>query len=104
MRFSLSTTGLQDWNGDVLVVGLLHNQPATDLEARFPGLGAALTQQQFKGKPSEQLLINRLGNDGPQRLVVLGLGPANAFNLDGVKNDMYILRLFLYMWEDYFLS
>ena len=33
MRFSLSTTGLQDWNGDVLVVGLLQDQPATDLEA-----------------------------------------------------------------------
>ena len=49
MRFSLSTTGLQDWNGDVLVVGLLQDQPATDLEARFPGLGAALAQQQFKG-------------------------------------------------------
>ena len=58
MRFSLSTAGLQDWNGDVLVVGLLQDQPATDLEARFPGLGAALAQQQFKGKPSEQLLIN----------------------------------------------
>ena len=86
MRFSLSTAGLQDWNGDVLVVGLLQDQPATDLEARFPGLGAALAQQQFKGKPSEQLLINRLGNDGPQRLVVLGLGPANAFNLDGVRS------------------
>ena len=86
MRSSLSSQGVQDWTGDVLVVGLLQDQPATDLEARFPGLGAALEQQQFKGKPAEQLLINRLGSDGPQRLVVLGLGPANGFNLDGVRS------------------
>ena len=65
----------------MLVVGLLQDQPATDLEARFPGLGAALAQQQFKGKPSEQLLINRLGNDAPQRLVVLGLGPVSYTHL-----------------------
>ena len=86
MRCSLSSQAVQDWSGDVLVVGLLQDQPATELEARFPGLGAALEQQQFKGKPAEQLLINRLGSDGPQRLVVLGLGPANGFNLDGVRS------------------
>ena len=86
MRCSLSSQAVQDWSGDVLVVGLLQDQPATELEARFPGLGAALEQQQFKGKPAEQLLINRLGDDGPQRLVVLGLGPANSFNLDGVRS------------------
>ena len=85
MRCSLSSQAVQDWSGDVLVVGLLQDQPATELEARFPGLGAALEQQQFKGKPAEQLLINRLGDDSPQRLVVLGLGPANGFNLDGVR-------------------
>ena len=49
MRSSLSGESVQDWTGDVLVVGLLQDQPATDLEARFPGLGAALEQQQFKG-------------------------------------------------------
>ena len=86
MRCSLSSQAVQDWSGDVLVVGLLQDQPATELEARFPGLGAALEQQQFKGKPAEQLLINRLGDDSPQRLVVLGLGPANGFNLDGVRS------------------
>ena len=86
MRCSLSSKGVQDWTGDVLVVGLLQDQSATALEARFPGLGAALEQQQFKGKPADQLLINRLGGDGPQRLVVLGLGPANGLNLDRVRS------------------
>ena len=83
MRSSLSSAGLQDWSGDVLVVGLLQDQPATDLDSRFAGVSAALERQQFKGKPSEQLLINRLEADGPKRLVVLGLGPASSFNLQG---------------------
>ena len=86
MRSSLSSAGLQDWSGDVLVVGLLQDQPATDLDSRFAGLSAALERQQFKGKPSEQLLINRLEADGPKRLVVLGLGPASSFNLQGVRS------------------
>ena len=86
MRSSLSSDGLQDWSGDVLVVGLLQDQPATDLDSRFAGLSAALERQQFKGKPSEQLLINRLEADGPKRLVVLGLGPASSFNLQGVRS------------------
>ena len=85
MRSSLSSDGLQDWSGDVLVVGLLQDQPATDLDSRFAGLSAALERQQFKG-PSEQLLINRLEADGPKRLVVLGLGPASSFNLQGVRS------------------
>ena len=70
----------------MLVVGLLQDQPATDLDNRFAGLSAALERQQFKGKPSEQLLINRLEADGPKRLVVLGLGPASSFNLQGVRS------------------
>ena len=48
----------------MLVVGLLQDQPATDLENRFAGLSAALERQQFKGKPAEQLLINRLEAEG----------------------------------------
>ena len=86
MRSSLSSAGLQNWSGDVLVVGLLQDQPATDLDSRFAGLSAALERQQFKGKPSEQLLINRLEADGPKRLVVLGLGPASNFNLQRVRS------------------
>ena len=45
MRFSLSSAGLQEWNGDVLVVGLPQGAPdetATALEQRFAGVTDAL--------------------------------------------------------------
>ena len=86
MRFSLATDGLQDWSGEVLAVGLHKDQAIGELEARFPGLGAALSQQQFTGKPAQQFVLNLLGDGGPQRLVVMGLGEAAQFNLDGVRS------------------
>ena len=52
MRFSLSSTGLQEWNGDVLAVGLPQGDvetTATALEQRFAGITEALKQQEFKG-------------------------------------------------------
>ena len=48
MRFSLSSTGLQEWNGNVLAVGLAQGDvdaTATDLERRFAGIIDALKQQ-----------------------------------------------------------
>ena len=41
MRFSLSSTGLQEWTGDVLAVGLPQGDvkaTATALEQRFAGI------------------------------------------------------------------
>ena len=64
MRFSLSSTGLQEWNGNVLAVGLPQgdaNDTATALEQRFAGITETLKQQEFKGKPGDQLVITPLG-------------------------------------------
>ena len=87
MRFSLSSTGLQEWNGDVLAVGLPHGDvdaTATALEQRFAGITDALKQQEFKGKPGDQLVITPLGG-GPHRLVVLGLGEADEIDADRLR-------------------
>ena len=87
MRFSLSSTGLQEWNGDVLAVGLPLGDvdtTATALEQRFGGITDALKQQEFKGKPGDQLVITPLGG-GPQRLVVLGLGEADEIDADRLR-------------------
>ena len=45
MRFSLSSAGVQEWNGDVLAVGLPQGDvdaTATALEKRFAGSTEAL--------------------------------------------------------------
>ena len=87
MRFSLSSTGLQEWNGDVLVVGLPQGAPdetATALEQRFAGVTDALKQQDFKGKRGDQLVITPLAA-GLQRLVVLGLGEADGIDGESLR-------------------
>ncbi|AII48602.1 aminopeptidase A [Synechococcus sp. KORDI-52] len=87
MRFSLSSTGLQEWNGNVLAVGLPKgdvDSTATALERRFAGITEILKQQEFKGKPSDQLVITPL-SEGPQRLVVLGLGDADGIDADSLR-------------------
>ena len=84
MRFSLSSSGLQEWNGDVLAVGLPQGDAeatATALEQRFAGITETLKQQEFKGKPGDQLVITPLGA-GLQRLVVLGLGDADGIDAE----------------------
>lgn len=87
MRFSLSSAGLQEWSGDVLAVGLPQGDvdaTATALEQRFAGITDALKQQEFKGKPGEQLVITPLGGD-PQRLVVLGLGESDGIDAERLR-------------------
>ena len=86
MRFSLANDALPTWSGEVLAVGLFQDQPATELEGRWPGLENALDREQFSGKSGQQLVLNLLDPAGPQRLVVLGLGDAAGFNLDGVRS------------------
>ena len=88
MRLSLSSAGLKDWAGDVLVVGLLNEESDQDravLSERFPGLETALEQQAFKAKPSDQVVLHPLQEGGPSRLIVLGLGDAAGLSLDGVR-------------------
>ena len=87
MRFSLSSTGLQEWTGAVLAVGLPQGDvkaTAPALEQRFAGITEALEQQEFKGKPGDKLVITPLGA-GLQRLVVLGLGDAEEINADSLR-------------------
>ena len=89
MRPSLSSAALQDWSGDVLVVGLLKDDASGsrgNLEQRFSGLGSALEQQEFKAKSGEQVVFNLLADQGPRRLVVLGLGEPESFTLNGLRN------------------
>ena len=54
------------------------------LEQRFAGITDALKQQEFKGKPGDQLVITPLGG-GPQRLVVLGLGESDTIDTERLR-------------------
>ena len=87
MRLSLSSASLQDWNGDVLVAGVLEGDAAGTigrLEQRFPGLNAALEAQEFKAKASEQVALTPLSSS-PSKVVVLGLGKAERLDLDALR-------------------
>ena len=89
MRLSLSSADLKDWSGDALIVGLLKGDQgeATNslLEQRFPGLSSTLEQDNFKAKSGDLVVINPLGGSTPRRLIVIGLGDAEAFNLDSLR-------------------
>ena len=88
MRLSLSSSGLKNWDGDVLVVGLLKEESEphrAELSERFPGLEVVLEQQAFQAKPSDQVVLHPLQEGGPSRLIVLGLGEAAALSLDGLR-------------------
>ena len=83
MRFSLATAALEDWSGEVLVIGLPQGDPsetAKTLEQRFEGIVAKLTQHRFKGSSKDKLVLNLLMESGLQRLVVIGLGPAASID------------------------
>ncbi|WP_413441052.1 leucyl aminopeptidase [Synechococcus sp. MIT S1220] len=88
MRLSLSSAGLQDWNGDVLAVGLLKTEENSSTQAlctQFPGLEAMLELQDFKGKPGESLVLHPMREGAPARLIVLGLGEPESLGLDGLR-------------------
>ncbi|WP_353292716.1 leucyl aminopeptidase [Synechococcus sp. M16CYN] len=88
MQLSISSTQLNDWSGDVLVVGLPKGKPsdtAAQLENRVPGVISALTKQDFQGKVGEQLVLHLLTNVNPQRVILIGLGDADAINLDTLR-------------------
>ena len=88
MRLALSSAGLQDWNGDVLAVGLLKTEEDRSrlaLSKRFPGLEAMLEHQDFKGKPGEHLVLHPMREDAPSRLIVMGLGDPESLGLDGLR-------------------
>ena len=64
MRFSLSSTGLQEWNGDVLAVGLPQGDveaTATDLEQRLQDHGGPEAAG-VQGPAGDQLVITPLAS------------------------------------------
>ena len=60
MLLTLANDGLSTWSGEVLAVGLFKDQPATELDSRWPGLANTLKREQFSGKPGQQLVLNLL--------------------------------------------
>ncbi len=83
---------LQHWTGDGLAIGLF---AAEEDAPRHPWLalleqvfGAGLTerleQRRFRAKAGDSLVIERLG-ETPGTLILVGLGPAGAFNLAALR-------------------
>jgi leucyl aminopeptidase len=79
---------LESWSGDTLAVGLFSDtdHPGRRQLADLFGeaLSELLEQRRFKAKPGELLGIERLGQS-PAHLIVVGLGEAAEFHLNGLR-------------------
>jgi leucyl aminopeptidase len=89
MKFQTSATSLGDWQGDVLVVGLFSQEGDPTREAlrqRFgDGLLERLAARGFKAGPGSSERFDRL-EGSPGRLVILGLGAPEAFDLLALRH------------------
>ncbi|MCT0225868.1 leucyl aminopeptidase [Synechococcus sp. CS-1328] len=85
-----SATPLGDWSGDTLVLGLFageDGQPLLGVLEALLGAGVRkrLEQRAFKAKPAEVLAFERMDVE-PAAVVVVGLGEADGFSLDGLRS------------------
>ncbi|MEI7666355.1 MAG: leucyl aminopeptidase [Synechococcaceae cyanobacterium ELA263] len=79
---------LESWSGDTLAVGLFSDADHAGRRQLSELFGETLTEllelRRFKAKPGELLCIERLGQT-PANLIVVGLGEAAEFHLNGLR-------------------
>jgi leucyl aminopeptidase len=79
-----------DWAGDCLAIGLFEDAveltgELTNLDAKFSGvLKEIISEEEFKGKAGSSV-VTRVGSNGVRKLALVGLGKADAFNLEGIR-------------------
>ena len=89
LAFRCSPSTLHDWSGDALAVGLFSGDDGTAIRAALEqrygiDLGQRLERRQFKAKPGECLSFEFPGANAAS-LVLVGLGAAADFGLDGLR-------------------
>ena len=91
MNIQSLDTPLAQWSGDCLSLGFFEDQVdlTDDLAALNASLGGAIAdliqEAEFTGKASEQLSTRIAGAGSLRYLVLIGLGPSDAFKLDGLR-------------------
>lgn len=91
MELRPTNTALLEWSGDGLAIGLFDDQikltgDFAALDTRFAAtLQELITETEFKAKEGSSI-STRVGGNGPVRkVIVVGLGKADAFKLDTLR-------------------
>jgi leucyl aminopeptidase len=90
MMFEALATGLLDWTGDGLAIGLFDHQlelsgDLASLDASFAGvIGEMIAEAEFKAKPNTTLSTRIMGGK-IKKLILVGLGKADELKLDGIR-------------------
>tara|TARA_Y100001968_G_scaffold331190_1_gene385054 strand:+ start:1175 stop:2653 length:1479 start_codon:yes stop_codon:yes gene_type:complete len=90
MQISLNSLNIKDWNGSVLIIGLLE----TDLETQLKDLETVvetgyllkvLNQQNFLAKQGEVISLNLI-KENFQKLILIGLGTPEKLLIEDIRN------------------
>ncbi len=88
MQISLNSASLQNWTGNVLLVGLLEGnleEQLSHLEKLCDGLLIKrLEKQEFSAKPGDFASFNFLKGN-PEKLILIGLGKPQNLQLDDLR-------------------
>ncbi|WP_298614085.1 leucyl aminopeptidase [uncultured Thermosynechococcus sp.] len=93
MQLQTTTTAISDWSGDLLAIAVFQTEdtliltdPYTTLDQRLNGLLQDLiTEGEFQGKSGTSLLMRLLPNFPIKKLLLVGLGNRDEFNLETLR-------------------
>ncbi len=93
MQLQTITTAIPDWSGDLLGIAAFQTEgtltladPYTTLDQRLNGLLQELINEgEFQGKSGTSLLMRLLPNFPIKKLLLVGLGNCEEFNLETLR-------------------
>ena len=91
MKIQAIDTLVSDWSGDCLGIGFFEdavdlNKDLAQLDQRLGGaLQELVSETEFKGKPDEQPWTRISGQGSVRKVILIGLGPKDDFNLDSLR-------------------
>ncbi len=91
MNIQATSTLATDWLGDLLAIGFFEDDleltgTLADLNQNLDGvLQELITETEFKGKPGKSAVVRIGGKNPVRKLMIVGLGKAEALPLDGLR-------------------
>ncbi len=93
MQLQTISTPIPDWSGDLLAIAVFQTEgtltltaPYSELDQRLNGLLQELINDgEFQGRSGTSLLMRLLPNFPIKKLLLVGLGSRNEFNLDALR-------------------
>ncbi len=89
MQIAISSASIKNWEGDILIIGLLENELKTQLEIidkRFDSsLENLLKKQEFSAKKDDIVSFTLL-NESPEKLIMVGLGNTEDISINSIRS------------------